>query len=95
MEGEMRMSTVLTCMGESLIDLVPLHAPRQSERAFGTGESKPEVQAEVLPKGAMSTNFRRYPGGSIFNVAVGLARLGQHAAFAGKIAEDFLGIICC
>ena len=46
------------CMGESLIDFVPLHALGQSERAFGTGESTPEDQAEVLPKGAMSTDFR-------------------------------------
>lgn len=87
----MRMSTVVTCMGESLIDFVPLQAPGQSESAFGTGESKPEDQTEVLPKGAMSTDFRMCSGGSIFNVAVGLARLGQHAAFAGKIAEDFFG----
>src|SRR5260370_20147446 len=87
----MRMSTVVSCMGESLIDFVPLHAPGQSESAFGTGESKPEDQTEVLPKGAMSTDFPMCSGGSIFNVAVGLARLGQHAAFAGKIAEDFFG----
>jgi fructokinase len=87
----MRMSTVVTCMGESLIDFVPLHAPGQSGSTAGTGESKPEDQAEVLPKGAMSTDFRMYPGGSILNVAVGLARLGHHAAFAGKIAEDFFG----
>jgi fructokinase len=91
MEEEMPMSTVVMCMGESLIDFVPLPAPGQSERAFGPGESKPEDQAEVLPKSAMSTDFRMYPGGSIFNVAVGLARLGHHAAFVGKIAEDFFG----
>ena len=39
----------------------------------------------------MSIDFRMYPGGSIFNVAVGLARLGRHLAFAGKIAEDYFG----
>lgn len=83
------MRTVVTCMGESLIDFVPLPAPGQS--VFGTGGSRPEDQGVVLSKGAMSTDFRMYPGGSMFNVAVGLARLGQHAAFAGKIAEDFFG----
>jgi fructokinase len=91
MEGEMHMSTVVTCMGESLIDFVSLHAPGQNDRAFGTGESKAEDQKEELQNGAKSTDFRMYPGGSIFNVAVGLARLGQHAAFAGKIAEDYFG----
>jgi len=30
-------------------------------------------------------------GGSPFNVAVGLARLGQPVAFLGAIAKDFLG----
>lgn len=35
--------------------------------------------------------FRLAPGGSILNVAVGLARLGVPAAFAGKLADDFFG----
>jgi pfkB family carbohydrate kinase len=39
----------------------------------------------------MSTDFRMHPGGSMLNVAGDLARLGQHGAFAGKIAEDFFG----
>lgn len=85
------MSTLVTCMGESLIDFVPLNAAGQGEGVFGPGGGKPEDQGEVLLKGAMRTDFRMYPGGSIFNVAVGLARLGQHSAFAGKIAEDFFG----
>jgi fructokinase len=87
----MRMTTLVTCMGESLIDFVPLPAPGQGESVFGTGGSRPEDQGVVLSKGAMSTDFRMYAGGSMLNVAVGLARLGQHAAFAGKIAEDFFG----
>jgi fructokinase len=85
------MKTLVTCMGESLIDFVPLPAPAESEGSLGTGKSKLEDQGETLPKGTTNTDFRMYAGGSILNVAVGLARLGQHAAFAGKIAEDFFG----
>ena len=95
MEEVERMRTLVTCMGESLIDFVPLPAPGQSESVSGPGGNGPEDQGTVLSNDAVATDFRMYPGGSIFNVAVGLARLGQHAAFAGKIAEDFLGIICC
>lgn len=39
---------------------------------------------------------RRYtaqPGGSPFNVAIGLARLGHRAEFAGRFAQDALGSI--
>jgi fructokinase len=39
----------------------------------------------------LNTDFRMHSGGSILNVAVGLARLGHHVAFAGKIAEDYFG----
>jgi fructokinase len=69
------MSTLVTCMGESLIDFVPLIATD-----LGDGQS-----------GVASTDFRMHSGGSILNVAVGLARLGHHVAFAGKIAEDYFG----
>jgi fructokinase len=33
------------------------------------------------------------PGGSPYNVALGLARLGQHAAFAGRLSRDPLGTV--
>jgi fructokinase len=69
------MGALLTCMGERLIDFVPL-------KVTGQGESL---------SGAMSTRIRMHAGGSILNVAVGLARLGHHVAFAGKMAEDFFG----
>ena len=69
------MDTLLTCMGESLIDFVPLKA---------IGQEKSSAHA-------LNTDFRMHSGGSILNVAVGLARLGQHVAFAGKIAEDYFG----
>ena len=85
------MGTLVTCMGESLIDFVPLNAIDHGESLSGAGGGKPVDRAEVLPKGAVGTDFRMHPGGSILNVAVGLARLGHHVAFAGKIAEDFFG----
>jgi fructokinase len=69
------MDTLLTCMGESLIDFVPLKA---------IGQEKSSAHA-------LNTDFRMHSGGSILNVAVGLARLGHHVAFAGKIAEDYFG----
>ncbi|MBE7188973.1 PfkB family carbohydrate kinase, partial [Jatrophihabitans endophyticus] len=31
------------------------------------------------------------PGGSPYNVAIGLARLGRHAAFVGRLSRDPLG----
>jgi fructokinase len=77
------MSTLVTCMGESLIDFVPLNATEQSVGKSDAGEGK--------LGSAAGTDFRMHSGGSILNVAVGLARLGQHVAFAGKIAEDYFG----
>lgn len=38
-----------------------------------------------------TVGFRMHPGGSPFNVAVGLARLGARAEFAAKISTDFFG----
>ena len=77
----MRMDTLVTCMGESLIDFVPLAA----------GEIRPEDQGTALSGSAVGTDFRMHSGGSILNVAVGLARLGHHVAFAGKNAQDYFG----
>jgi fructokinase len=37
--------------------------------------------------------YTAQPGGSPFNVAIGLARLGHRAEFAGRFAEDALGAI--
>jgi fructokinase len=84
------MNTLVTCMGESLIDFVSLDATDHGESLFGTG-GRPEDRKKVVPESAVSTDFRMHSGGSILNVAVGLARLGHHVAFAGKIAEDFFG----
>jgi fructokinase len=52
-----------------------------------------EILFDFLPieaDGAI-TGFSMHPGGGPFNVAVGLARLGQPVAFAGKVADDFFG----
>lgn len=57
----------LTCMGEVLVDFLPI-----------------EEQGTTV-------GFRMHPGGAPCNVAVGLARLGQPAAFLSKIATDFFG----
>jgi fructokinase len=35
--------------------------------------------------------FRRAPGGAVANVAVGIARLGGHAHFAGTLSRDSFG----
>ena len=61
------MRTFITCMGECLIDFLPLQ------------------------KGEATVEFRMYPAGSLLNVSVGVARLGQPAAFACKIADDYFG----
>ena len=37
------------------------------------------------------TGFRLHPGGSPFNVAVGVGRLGHAAAFVGRLSDDLFG----
>ena len=61
------MRNLLVCLGEILIDFLPL-----------------ETDGEL-------TGFTLHPGGAPFNVAVGLARLGQPAAFVGKLGADMFG----
>lgn len=61
------MSSLLTSMGEVLIDFMPIE-----ERGATVG-------------------FRMHPGGSLLNVAVALARLGQPTALATKLSTDFFG----
>jgi fructokinase len=52
-----------------------------------------EVLVDFLPieEGGRTVGFRMHAGGSPFNVAVGLARLGQPVAFASKISSDLFG----
>lgn len=44
-----------------------------------------------LQKEGQTTDFRMSAAGSHLNVAVGVARLGQAAAFSSKIADDYFG----
>ena len=44
-----------------------------------------------LPTEGEVAGFTLHPGGGPFNVAVGLARLGQPTAFVGKIGTDYFG----
>jgi fructokinase len=52
-----------------------------------------EILIDFLPivEDGATTGFRMHVGGSPYNVAMGLARLGQPVAFAGKVATDFFG----
>ncbi|NJP06621.1 MAG: carbohydrate kinase [Chloroflexaceae bacterium] len=52
-----------------------------------------EILVDFLPNEEQSrtSGFEMHPGGSPFNVAVGLARQQQPVAFVGKISNDFFG----
>ena len=41
--------------------------------------------------GGRTIGFEMHPGGSPFNVAVAVARLGHASAFAGRVSTDFFG----
>lgn len=61
------MKNLITCIGEILIDFLPIDSA-------GT-----------------TTGFHMHPGGAPFNVAVGLAHLGQPVAFVSKVSSDYFG----
>ncbi|RRR71714.1 MAG: carbohydrate kinase [Candidatus Viridilinea halotolerans] len=52
-----------------------------------------EILYDFLPNtnSEEPTGFSLHPGGGPFNVAVGLARLGQPTAFVGKVGSDYFG----
>lgn len=52
-----------------------------------------EALIDFLPieEGGELVGFRVHPGGSLLNVAVAVARLGQPVALAGKLSTDFFG----
>jgi len=52
-----------------------------------------EALIDFLPieEGGGMVGFRVHPGGSLLNVAVAVARLGQPVALAGKLSTDFFG----
>src|SRR3989304_10395293 len=53
------------------------------------GEALIDLLARQGPDGAPV--FQPYPGGSPFNVAIALARLGAPAGFFGGLSTDFFG----
>ena len=52
-----------------------------------------EILIDFLPieDAGHTVGFKMHPGGSPFNVALGLARLDAPAAFAGKLSTDLFG----
>ncbi len=52
-----------------------------------------EILIDFLPilADGQTTGFTMHAGGAPYNVAVGMARLGQPTAFAGKVATDLFG----
>jgi len=73
---------VIVVAGEALVDLAPAGgvAPAGSGTPAGGG----------APTGD-ELSFRAHPGGSPFNVAIGLGRLGTPVAFLGTISHDPFG----
>lgn len=61
------MAPLITCMGEALIDFLP------------------------IDEAGRTTGFRIFPAGSLLNVAVACARLGQPVALATRLATDYFG----
>lgn len=54
------------------------------------GESLVDFTPTTDDRGRL-VGFRVHPGGSPFNVAVGVGRLGHAAAFVGRLSEDLFG----
>jgi fructokinase len=67
---------MILCCGEALIDMVPL-------RVSETQEETP------LPE--RGTGFFPYPGGSPYNTALAIGRLGVPVRFLGRLSKDFFG----
>ncbi|MDR2494337.1 MAG: carbohydrate kinase [Spirochaetaceae bacterium] len=68
---------MILCCGEALIDMVPLRMT-QTQR-----------EKTLLPEGG--TGFFPYPGGSSYNTALAIGRLGVPVRFLGRISKDFFG----
>jgi fructokinase len=51
------------------------------------------VDFTPIYEGGSLTGFRLHPGGSPYNVAVALARLGRRAGFAGRLSTDLFGAV--
>jgi fructokinase len=57
-------------------------------RVVSAGEALVDL---FLEEGGSGPLLRVLPGGSSFNMAIGLARLGVHASFAGRLSTDVFG----
>ncbi|MDQ3127084.1 MAG: PfkB family carbohydrate kinase [Chloroflexota bacterium] len=57
-------------------------------RVVSAGEALVDL---FLKEGASGPQLRVLPGGSSFNVAIGLARLGLDTSFAGRLSSDVFG----
>ena len=65
-----------------------------SSRVLVAGEALVDflpVFQEDAPLGEAATAYRPVPGGSPYNVAIGLARLGVPAGFVGRLSSDRFG----
>ncbi|MFC0186863.1 aminoimidazole riboside kinase [Fictibacillus aquaticus] len=50
-----------------------------------------EALIDFIPLDESNLTYQKSPGGAPANVAVGLARLGVHSVFLGKVGDDVLG----
>lgn len=63
--------------------------PARRAHLGSLGESLIDFTPRI--EGGALSGFDLHPGGSPCNVAVGLARLGQHAHFGGRVSDDLFG----
>jgi fructokinase len=79
-------------VGECLVDLAPSAAPAATTPpAAATAGRVPAQPTATLSSAPSARYFVAMPGGGPANVAVGLARLGVRAAFAGRFSRSGFG----
>jgi fructokinase len=72
-------------IGEALIDLV------MDDGVMDDGVMDDGATSKAPERNAGDRSYTAHPGGSPFNVAIGLARLGQPAQLLGRLAVDAFG----
>lgn len=76
---------MIAVCGEALIDMIPVRrGPPPALRAERTGTSVPA-------RGSVADAYVPTPGGSPFNLAIGLARLGTPVSFLSRLSRDPYG----
>ena len=79
---------MVNVIGEALIDLVA----EPVEPIAGTPvASQGQLPAPASASAAVPRAYRAHPGGSPYNVAIGLARLGQRAVLQARLSHDAFG----